>query len=94
MHLVGTMPYFHSRKPSIDEYEEAMLHNQLIDLNVNEADWDPMNPYFAQEEAKMLDFEGRVIERSSIDQDFFDVNMQDKTNYMSVHTDTCVRTFY
>ena len=81
LHLVGTMSYFNSRKPSIDEYEEAMLHNQLIDLNVNEAEWDPTNPFFAQEEAKMLDFEGRVIERSSIAQDFFDVDESDQSNY-------------
>ena len=81
LRLVGTMSYFRTRKPSMDEYEEDVLHNQLIDLNVNEAKWDLMDPSFAREEASMLDFEGRVVERNSLSQDFFDVDVSDEQTY-------------
>ena len=42
LQLIGTMSYFSTRKPSMYEYEEAVLHNQLVDLNMNKADWDPL----------------------------------------------------
>ena len=37
--IISTMLYFHMRKSQIDEYQQAMLSDQIIDLNVNEADW-------------------------------------------------------
>ena len=60
--LDGTISYFVTRKPSIDEYEEALTSVKLIDLNVNESDWNPMDYRFTQDEENMLDFEGRMIE--------------------------------
>ena len=39
--LDGTMSYFFTHKPSIDEYQQAMAAGLIIDLNVNEAEWDP-----------------------------------------------------
>lgn len=60
--LDGTMSYFHTRKPGLDEYQQAMAMDQIIDLNVNEADWDPRDYRYSQDEDNMLDFEGKIIE--------------------------------
>ena len=65
LRLHGTMSYFQTRKPSIDEYEEAVASDMVVDLNMNELDWDPMNPCYAQEEDNMLDFEGKIIEKTT-----------------------------
>lgn len=81
LQLIGTMSYFQTRKPSMDEYEEAVLSNQLVDLNVNEAEWDPLDPSFARDEAGMLDFEGRLIEGPARSKDFFDVDTSSDQSY-------------
>ena len=60
--LDGTMSYFHTRKPRMDEYQQAMAADEIIDLNVNESDWDPKDYRFSQEEDNMLDFEGKMID--------------------------------
>ena len=81
LQLNGTMSYFRTRKPTIDEYQEAVIQNNLIDLNVNELDWDPMDPHYAQEEAKMLDYEGRIVVGQSYQRDIFDVEMSSPDEY-------------
>ena len=60
--LDGTMLYFHTRKPRMDEYQQAMAADEIIDLNVNESDWDPKDYRFSQDEDNMLDFEGKMID--------------------------------
>ena len=40
-----------------------------------------MDPRYAKEEVSMLDYEGRVVERSTVAQDFFDVDMQNDKSY-------------
>jgi len=62
LRLDGTISYFATRKPSIEEYQEAVMGDSLIDLNANEPDWDPMNYRFTHDEENTLDFEGRLIE--------------------------------
>ena len=57
------------------------MSNQIIDLNVNEAEWDPMNPHFAQEETKMLDCEGRLVNQSLCTKDFFEMEILDSLEY-------------
>ena len=71
LRLDGTMSYFHSRKPQMDEYEQAVSSDQLIDLNVNEAEWNPQDHRFSQEEDNMLDFEGKMIEHKYRKRDLF-----------------------
>ena len=60
--LDGTMSYFYTRKPSVDEYQQAMAADLIIDLNVNEPEWDPSDHRFSQDEDNMLDFEGKIID--------------------------------
>ena len=59
--LDGITSFFHTRKPRMDEYQQAMASDQIIDLNVNESDWNPQDHQFAQDEENMLDFEGKMI---------------------------------
>ena len=63
LQLNGIVSYFHTRKPIEDEYEEAIIANNVISLNVNEDKWDPHDESYAQEEECMLDFNGQVIAR-------------------------------
>ena len=60
--LDGTMSYFYTRKPNVDEYQQAMTADLIIDLNVNEPKWDPSDNRFSQDEDNMLDFEGKIID--------------------------------
>ena len=36
LRLYGIVSYFNTRKPSIDDYQEALIKDNVIDLNVNE----------------------------------------------------------
>ena len=60
--LDGTMSYFYTHKPSVDEYQQLMAADLIIDLNVNEPEWDPSDHRFSQDEDNMLDFEGKIID--------------------------------
>ena len=79
LQLIGTMSYFKIYEPKIDEYEEAAPKNELINFNMDEAGWDPMNPHFALEGAKMSDFEGRLVEQLTLNLDLWDMDI---TNYV------------
>ncbi len=46
----------------MDEYQQAIAADQIIDLNVNESDWNPQDHRFSQDEDNMLDFEGKIID--------------------------------
>ena len=81
LQLIGTMSYFKTRMTSIDEYEEAVLKNNLVDMDVNEPDWDPMGPKFARDEARMLDYEGRIVEHGPRERELFDMDMIDNGDY-------------
>ena len=79
--LDGTTSYFHSRKPKLDEYQQAMAADQIIDLNVNESEWNPQDYRFSQDEANMLDFEGKMIEPQYRTRYLLDERTDDELQY-------------
>ena len=74
LQLNGIVSYFHTRKPTEDEYEEAIVRDNVISLNVDEEKWDPHDERYARDEECMLDFNGRVIEKEHRQRHLFDDN--------------------
>ena len=63
LQLVGTTSYFDSEKPTLDEIAEALESDSILELNLDEEEWDPHNPDYARQESLMLDFEGKIVEQ-------------------------------
>jgi len=61
----------------MDKYEEAVSRDMIIDLNVNEPDWDPTSHVYSQQENNMLDFEGKIIEKKNREHVIFDMKDYD-----------------
>ena len=63
LQLINTTSYFDSVRPTLHEVTEAMEDDTILELNLEEDEWDPHNPSYAREESLMLDFEGKMIEQ-------------------------------
>ena len=77
LRLVDTTLYFDTRCPTEDEYLEAAAKDIVYDLNVDEPSWDPHDPQYALDEECMLDFEGKIIDKTIRDRrrDYSDDNL-------------------
>eukprot|EP00934_Nitzschia_sp_Nitz4_P008127 Nitzschia sp. Nitz4//scaffold260_size33533//228//6137//NITZ4_007876-RA/size33533-snap-gene-0.41-mRNA-1//-1//CDS//3329544674//8117//frame0 len=67
--LRGVVSYFPSRKPTLAEYNGEF--GNYLALTYEAPEWDPSSPTFAQREAAMTDWKGRVRERKSVKHQIF-----------------------
>ena len=55
----GVVSYFPTRKPTVDEWEKSGLSKQ-IELTAEAPEWDPSTSHFEEQEANMLDANGKL----------------------------------
>eukprot|EP00934_Nitzschia_sp_Nitz4_P001810 Nitzschia sp. Nitz4//scaffold191_size41780//52//5493//NITZ4_007461-RA/size41780-processed-gene-0.69-mRNA-1//1//CDS//3329540163//1810//frame0 len=67
--LRGVTSYFPSRKPTLDEYNDAF--GNYLDLTYESPEWDPSCPSFAKREDAMTDWKGHVRSRLSVEHSIF-----------------------
>ena len=59
LQLNGIFSYFHVRMPLANEIE----HCDKVFLTPDSSTWNPYSPHYAENEAAMLDWEGRLVEQ-------------------------------
>ena len=63
LQLIGTTSYFDSVRPTMQEITEAMEEDSILEMNLEEDEWDPHDPAYSRQESLMLDFEGKIVEQ-------------------------------